>query len=128
MVMAEDKKEKRQEFCLTSSDARKDMMGEQKAKPRVRQSEAWVGRRVGCSGVPSPLPLEVWLGKGPCDPSRGEGWFSFTGIQDRNSELGKLQREQPHRVTQWPCPQVFVTGRTCLSTGTEKESWGGLFL
>lgn len=33
-----DKKEKwkRQSFCLTSSGAREDMVGEQKAKPRVK--------------------------------------------------------------------------------------------
>lgn len=72
-VMAEDKEKwKRQSFCLASSDAREDTVGEQKAKPRVRQTEARVGRRDGCFSVPSLLPLGVLLEKGPHGPSRGE--------------------------------------------------------
>lgn len=35
----------RQIFCLAFSGAKEDMVGEEKAKPRVRQNEAWVGRR-----------------------------------------------------------------------------------
>lgn len=65
----------RQILCLAFSGAKEeDMVGEEKAKPRVRQNEAWVGRRrVGSFGVSSPLPWGVLPGKGPCGPSRGGG-------------------------------------------------------
>lgn len=105
-MMAEDKKEKRQSFCLASSGAREDMVGEQKAKPRVRQTEAWVGRRAGCLGVPSLLPLRILLGKGPHGPSRGEvhetGSASLgfrTGIQCWANCGGSSQT-----MTRWLCP------------------------
>lgn len=73
VIAKEEEKWERQIFCLAFNGATEDMVGEEEAKPRVRQTEVWVGRRsVGSFGVSSLLPCGVLLGKGPCGPPRGE--------------------------------------------------------
>lgn len=70
-MRAKEEKWERQ-ICLAFSGAKENMVGEKEAKPRVKQTEAWVRRRVGSIGVSPILPWGVLLGKGLHGPSRGE--------------------------------------------------------
>lgn len=66
-VIAKEEEEWERQICCME-----DMVGGKEAKPRVRRTGAWAGRRVGRFGVSSFLLWGVLLGKGPCGPCRGE--------------------------------------------------------
>lgn len=63
---------------------------EREAKPKVRQTEAQVGRRrVGNFWVSSLLPCGVLLGKGPCGPPKARSTSLVQEVQERSSVLGE---------------------------------------
>lgn len=66
VIAKEEEKWERQIFCLAFSGAKEDVVGEEEAKPGVRQIEARVGRRrVGSFEVSSLLPWGFCWEKDP---------------------------------------------------------------